>query len=341
MYEIKVLERESAAFRVADTGLSHETAFRRIEELYDRNKPDVTITIEDATGATVASLSTRKIIGQFTKQVWGGRKNDQAHDVGTDEFDATRYVLTMPYLDLITLEDHDDSSDEVGRAHVEWDGPHYVDIIDSITDFFGVARVGEITRQHFEYVARMKLAEYAEDERRTSIQREQVNPSSWIIRNKETGAAIMEIYADTKINVRNKVTGAAVTAIWDHIKFNALGTSKYEAVPALQHLRELNQPGSLAYQAVRAPAAGVDRAAEAAESSQLLATIARMTIPGEVLEDGTRAEPPSDPDDAQRALNDLIARSRAATGMPAPLFAANLAHQDDEELDEPAERPGM
>jgi len=55
--------------------------------------------------------------------------------------------------------------------------------------------------------------------------------NSWVIRNKETGQAVMETT--------------------DQRKVDALNTAKYEAVPAGQHLAELNDPDSKAGKAMR------------------------------------------------------------------------------------------
>jgi hypothetical protein len=70
---------------------------------------------------------------------------------------------------------------------------------------------------------------------RSSIQREMEEPTSWVIRNKETGETIMETR--------------------DPKKVAALNTAKYEAVPTLQHLQELNDSNSKARRAEPTPAA--------------------------------------------------------------------------------------
>lgn len=87
----------------------------------------------------------RRITGTLIKQVWGGRKNDQAIEVGRVEFDATDHILLMPPEEIRALEDHDESSDAVGQAHYVWEGPTEVEITDSICRFFGVDAVAEIT----------------------------------------------------------------------------------------------------------------------------------------------------------------------------------------------------
>ena len=72
------------------------------------------------------------------------------------------------------------------------------------------------------------------------VDQDQSGSEGWVIRNKETGEAVLE----TK----------------DRKKVEALNTEKYEAVPALQHLQELNDPATKASQHMRRdePKAGVE-----------------------------------------------------------------------------------
>jgi len=58
--------------------------------------------------------------------------------IGTEEFDATDYVLSMSLNWIHELRDHDESSDVIGEALVNHDGPFEVDITESILSFFGV-----------------------------------------------------------------------------------------------------------------------------------------------------------------------------------------------------------
>lgn len=84
-----------------------------------------------------------KIIeGEFTKQTWVG---DTAMTLGVETFDATHHVLNMALEDIHGLVDHDYSSDGIGQSHVEWDGPFEVSIVESITGFFGIEDLQEIT----------------------------------------------------------------------------------------------------------------------------------------------------------------------------------------------------
>ena len=91
------------------------------------------------------TTETGRIIGTFYKQQWGGRKGDDAIACGEEEFDATTAVLLLPLDELVELEDNSESTDDLGRDHVSWEGPCYVRLTDSVCDFFGVTDVEEIT----------------------------------------------------------------------------------------------------------------------------------------------------------------------------------------------------
>lgn len=96
------------------------------------------------------NTTPRQIIGHMTKQQWGGRKGDDAILVGEEEFDATNAILLMPHGELIELQDSDDSTDQIGRDHVQWDGPCEVRIVDSICEYFGVEDLRELSVDAFE-----------------------------------------------------------------------------------------------------------------------------------------------------------------------------------------------
>lgn len=84
-----------------------------------------------------------RIIGTFTKQQWDGR-NNSVH-CGEEEFDATDHILLMEPAAVRQLQDDRENTDCIGQAHVSWNGPHQVSIVDSICEFFGVDDVSEIT----------------------------------------------------------------------------------------------------------------------------------------------------------------------------------------------------
>lgn len=72
----------------------------------------------------------------------------------------------------------------------------------------------------------------------SSIEREASTPSSWVIRNKDTGDVVLETS--------------------DPEKVAALNTEKYEAIPILKHLQEINDSVSKAGQAARSSAVAAE-----------------------------------------------------------------------------------
>lgn len=117
-----------------------------------------TLTITNAAGHFVAVVTNRRMTGTFYKQVWGGRKGDDAIPAGEEDFDATEYVLSMPHADLVALDDNAESTDEVGRAHIDWDGPCYVTLVESVRCYFGVDALNEITQEALEFAKRRHFA---------------------------------------------------------------------------------------------------------------------------------------------------------------------------------------
>jgi len=111
-----------------------------------------TFTVEDDCGQVVAVITNRRITGKFTKQVWGGRKGDEALFIEHVEFDATDAVLRMSLEEIQSLEDSSESTDDLGRLHVQWDGPFEVAVVNSMLDFFGVEELHKLTEDALRYV---------------------------------------------------------------------------------------------------------------------------------------------------------------------------------------------
>jgi hypothetical protein len=164
MYSIYQISNSQVTFmRVgAEDTLPEAIAFAR--NYHGLKKEDVTLTVEiEGTRIPVASFSTRRIVGDFTKQAWGGPRGDDAIDCGEEVFDATRYILSMPYKDVVRIQDNNDTSDDIGTAHVSWVGPHEVRIVDSMCDFFGVSKLAEISEEHFHFVVENRQHEIHRD----------------------------------------------------------------------------------------------------------------------------------------------------------------------------------
>ena len=153
MYAIYQMTPSQVTFMRVGAEETFTDAIEFARKYHGLKKDDVTLTVEvEGTRLPVASFSTRRITGNFTKQAWGGRKGDDAIYCGEEDFDATRYILSMPYREVVRIRDNTDASDDIGMAHVSWVGPHEVEIVDSMCDFFGVSKLEEISEEHFNFV---------------------------------------------------------------------------------------------------------------------------------------------------------------------------------------------
>jgi hypothetical protein len=92
--------------------------------------------------------TTDSIIGRFEKQRWVGTRANRAEEIETVEFDATAYIVNMPAAAIRKVEDCNYSTDDIGSAHVDHDGPFSVCIEQAICTFFGVEAVSKITANH-------------------------------------------------------------------------------------------------------------------------------------------------------------------------------------------------
>lgn len=101
-----------------------------------------TFTVECG-GRLLASVTNRRITGTFHMQYWDQR--EQAVDCGATSFDATAYALQMQPEALRMLRDNGEASGAMGLAHILWEGPCRVEVVDAVCAFFGVASVGDIT----------------------------------------------------------------------------------------------------------------------------------------------------------------------------------------------------
>lgn len=141
--------------KIVEYTSSKEKATERIQELLAESKHSMsllTFSVVAYDDETQASVTNRRILGIFHKQQWGGERGDDLISCGTTSFDATDAILLMTYQSLMKMEDNEDSSDEIGHHHVDWDGPCYVDIVDSVCAYFGVDDIKDITPEHFAFV---------------------------------------------------------------------------------------------------------------------------------------------------------------------------------------------
>lgn len=164
---------------------------------------DATFSVESKEGLLMAAVSNRRITGRFIQQQWGGRKGDDAIFVGEEEFDATDDILLMEHERLAELDDNDESSDEIGRAHVDWAGPCEVRLVDSVCAYFGVNSLEDITPAALAYARNRANPQEAETTEVTlNIQLKlRVSP----------GASVDEFRQNLDYSVTSNTTGVTVS----------------------------------------------------------------------------------------------------------------------------------
>lgn len=185
--------------------LSHAVTVAEALVWQDTDPRGITRTIRDASGKLVAAITSRRIIGTFTRQIWGGHKGKDSENVGDDAFDATDFVLNMQYEHVLELEDNRPSTDSVGTAHIEWDGPYEVEVVESLCEFFGVERLADITPEVFEFVRerfQSRKPEVHEVELTLKV-RAFVNP----------GASIEDFIRDAEYSVASATNGVRVSSV--------------------------------------------------------------------------------------------------------------------------------
>lgn len=150
----------------SDKGKAIAEAYRLLSQLPEPGP--ATFAVFDVSGddpKLVASVTNRRIIGTFYKQFWGGRKGDDALPCGEEEFDGTNEVLMADLERLHGIEDNSETTDEIGM--VEWSGPRYVEIVDSICRYFGVDDVEDITQEALEFARERENPQQASEETAT------------------------------------------------------------------------------------------------------------------------------------------------------------------------------
>jgi hypothetical protein len=120
------------------------------KDYFEARSTPVTVALMKNDSELLRWHTNRRITGIFRKQVWGGRKGDDAIYAGDAAFDATSAVLQLDLDAIRELEDNSENSDAIGRSLVEWHGPCDVSISDSMLAFFGVRDSEDITDKHLE-----------------------------------------------------------------------------------------------------------------------------------------------------------------------------------------------
>jgi hypothetical protein len=165
-----------------------------------------TFTVRDSSNnmRVLASVTNRRIVGKFFKQVWGGRKNDDAINCGEVEFDATDTILLMSHADLIALEDSRESTDRIGYQ-VVWDGPYEVYITGKIASYFGVDDIKEITPEA------LKFARHRHDPQ--PVTNVEITIKVKLNVRVAAGASLANFFYDMDATVTSLTPGVVVTSV--------------------------------------------------------------------------------------------------------------------------------
>ena len=102
-------------------------------------------------GETIKFVSSRRILGDFVKEVNAGLKSDMAVEIDRESFDATDAVLLMTREDIIELGECEEAVDALARELVAWDGPFTVEsLVDSIAEFFAIDNIADLTQDRLD-----------------------------------------------------------------------------------------------------------------------------------------------------------------------------------------------
>lgn len=132
-----------SGFNTPSLGFAVDVAIQSLIVLPEGEQ--ATFSVHNEFEILVASVTNRRIIGAFYKQELRGSNGTDVFCVGIKQFDATDSVLRMGITELHSVDDYDDTSDNIGMKHVEWSGPFKVEIVDSIRAFFGVDEICDIS----------------------------------------------------------------------------------------------------------------------------------------------------------------------------------------------------
>lgn len=102
-------------------------------------------------GETIKFVSSRRILGDFVKEVNAGLKSDMAVEIDRESFDATDAVLLMTRENIIELGECEEAVDALARELVAWDGPFTVEsLVDSIAEFFAIDNIADLTQDRLD-----------------------------------------------------------------------------------------------------------------------------------------------------------------------------------------------
>lgn len=136
-----------------DTAISDmELAFAAHQEA----EPDtlVTFTVKNDTGQALACKTNRRITATIYPQFWGGPNEDVLSPAGAPvKSDVTAAVLMADPATVVNIQDYSYCSDWLkDKSAIIHDGPFDVVVEESLCQFFGVDRIGNLTPDVLEYV---------------------------------------------------------------------------------------------------------------------------------------------------------------------------------------------
>jgi hypothetical protein len=186
---------------VADVNEAIELADVLLGGVNDGEK--ATFSVENKDRHLLASITNRRIIGSFVKQQWGGRKGNDAIHVGDEEFDATDAILLTPHEEVMELRDGAETSDNFGRAHIDWSGPCEVHIVGPVCDYFGVGNIEEITPEALAFAKNRANPQPATEETITLSIKLQLRMAP--------GAQVSDFIENLDYSMASKTVGVTIT----------------------------------------------------------------------------------------------------------------------------------
>ena len=155
-------------------------------------------------GETIKFQSTRRILGDFVKQVNAGLKFDMATEIDRESFDATDAVLMLTRAEIIDLGECDEAVDAFARAFVSWDGPFAVEsLVDSIAEFFAIDDISDLTQDRLDAAVKAQGGGVEDFTVTLTIQ---------VSGKRFSNVDLNEFIGDLDYSVRSNTAGVMVTA---------------------------------------------------------------------------------------------------------------------------------
>ena len=155
-------------------------------------------------GETIKFVSSRRILGDFVKEVNAGLKSDMAVEIDRESFDATDAVLLMTREDIIELGECEEAVDALARELVAWDGPFTVEsLVDSIAEFFAIDDISDLTQDRLDAAVKAQGGGVEDFTVTLTIQ---------VSGKRFSNVDLNEFIGDLDYSVRSNTAGVMVTA---------------------------------------------------------------------------------------------------------------------------------